>query len=91
MYKKFVSVLYVINIVAQAIFTLLTPVALMLLVGWLLVDKCGLPRWVYVPFILVGVIAGFISMIRFAIAAGEGLERLEKQNNENNKNGDNNE
>ena len=79
MYKKLVSALYVFNIVAQAIVTLLIPVALMFLFAWLLVDKCALPTWIYAVFIPLGVISGFISMIRFAIHAAEGLKRLEKE------------
>lgn len=78
MYKKLVSALYVMNIVAQSVITLLTPAALAFLLAWLLVDKCSLPRWIYAPFIVVGIIAGFISMIKFAISASEGLERLER-------------
>lgn len=74
-----VSALYVLNIVAQSIVTLLIPVALMFLFAWLLVDKFSLPTWIYAIFITVGVISGFISMIRFAIRASEGLERLEKE------------
>ena len=79
MYKRMVSALYVLNIVAQSIVTLLIPVALMFLFAWLLVDKFSLPTWIYAIFITVGVISGFISMIRFAIRASEGLERLEKE------------
>ena len=78
MYKKFVGSLYVMNIVTQSIVTLISPAALMFLFAWLLVSKCGLPSWIYAPFITLGVLAGFISMIKFAISASEGLERLER-------------
>ena len=77
-YKKFVGALYVMNIIAQSIVTLLTPAALMFFFAWLLVEKCSLPRWIYAVFITVGVIAGLISMVKFAISASEGLERLER-------------
>ena len=80
MYKKFVGSLYVINIIAQSIFTLLTPAALMFLFAWLLVDKCSLPTWIYAIFLPLGIITGLISMVRFAISASEALERLEAQN-----------
>ena len=79
MYKRFVGALYVLNIVAQSIFTLVTPAALMFLFAYLLVDKCSLPSWIYVPFIVVGFLAGLFSMVRFAISASEGLSRLEKE------------
>ena len=83
-YKKLVSALYVLNIVAQAIVTLLIPAGLMFLVGLFFVSSCGAPAWLYAVLIPIGVIAGFISMIRFVISASEGVERLEKQGRKNN-------
>ena len=80
MYKRFVSALYVVNIVFQAIITLLVPPALLFFINYLLVSRLSLPPWTYAISISVGFIAGMISMIRFAITASEGLERLEKQN-----------
>ncbi len=79
LYKKMVSALYVMNIMMQAIVTLLIPVGLMFLIAWLLVSKAELPEWIYAIFIPVGVISGFFSMIKFAIRSSEALERLEKQ------------
>lgn len=79
MYKRFVGAMYVINIIAQAMFTLLIPAALMLAVAWLFVEKCGAPGWLYAVLVTLGIISGFISMIRFVIRASESLERLEKQ------------
>lgn len=77
--------LYVINIVAQAIVTLLIPAALMFFIAMLLVLKCGVPEWIYAIFVPVGVISGFFSMIKFAIRASEGLERLERQKRDDGK------
>ena len=79
-YKKLVSALYLLNIVAQSIVTLLIPAALMFLLSWLLTSKLSAPTWLYAVLIPIGVISGFISMIRFVIRAAEGVERLEKQN-----------
>ena len=78
MYKKFVGALYAMNIVAQAAITLVMPAALMFFISWLLVEKCSAPTWIYAPLITVGVLAGFISMVKFTIEASEGLERLER-------------
>ena len=78
-YKKFVSAMYVINIALQGIFTLLTPIALAVFVSWLLTARSDAPSWVFVPFILVGVFAGLISMVKFILGAMRQLERLEKQ------------
>ena len=85
MYKRFVSAMYVMNIIAQAIFTLLIPAALMLAVAWLFVEKCGAPTWLYAVLIAVGIISGFVSMIRFVIRASEALERMENQRNKKTK------
>ncbi len=79
MYKNFVGALYVMNIVLQCIFTLLTPVAFMFLISWLSTSKLGAPVWLYAILLPIGFIAGLFSMIKFAITASEGLERLEKQ------------
>ena len=73
------------NIVFQAIISLASPAALAFFIGWLAVSKFGAPSWIYVPLIVLGIIVGFISMVRFAISASEGLERLEKNRNEKNK------
>ena len=87
MHKKLFSVLYAINIISQAIFTLLVPAALGFGISWLLVAKAGAPEWIYAVFISIGIIAGLISMVKFAITASESLERLEKQRKNNNKTG----
>ena len=84
MYKNFVSAIYVFNIVMQSLFTLLTPAALAFLACWLSVSKLGAPSWIYAIFLPLGIIIGFVSMIKFAISASESLERLEKERNDKN-------
>ena len=81
MYKRFVGAMYVINIIAQAIVTLLLPAALLFAIAWLFVAKCGAPEWLYAVMITLGIMSGFVSMIRFVIRASEGLERMENQRN----------
>ena len=85
MYKRFVGAMYVINIIAQAIVTLLIPAALMLAIAWLFVERCGAPGWLYAVLVTIGMISGFVSMIRFVIRASESLERMEKERNTKNK------
>lgn len=89
MNKNFISAMYVMNIVFQCILTLLMPAAFMLFVAWLLVTKLGAPSWIYALLIVAGVIIGLVSMVKFAISASEGLERLEKQNSKRTKNNTN--
>ena len=84
-YRKFVSVLYVFNIVAQGLFTFVTPVGIGILLSWLITSKLGAPTWIYVPFIIVGFIFGFVSMIRFILIAMRQLDHLERQHRESGK------
>lgn len=84
MHKKFFGFMYGMNIISQAILSLLTPPALLFAISWLLVRYAGAPKWIYVISITIGVLGGFVSMVKFAITASENLERLEnsKENKE---------
>ena len=77
--NKTFGALYVINIVSQAIFTLLVPTAVFFFAAWLLISKLSAPSWIYAVFIPLGVIIGFYGMVKFSISASENLERLERQ------------
>jgi hypothetical protein len=90
MYRKIVSAMYILNIVAQALITLVTPAALLFFVGWLLVSKAGLPTWTYAIAIVLGILMGLVSMVKFVISASESLERLEKQRQNKHKTGNSN-
>ena len=97
MHKKLFGALYIINIGAEALFTLVLPAALFWGIAWLTVTYLSFPDWVFVPAIVLGLLLGFYMMIKFILTAMEGLERLEKEqkerlkkqnkSNENNKNG----
>jgi pilus assembly protein TadC len=84
MYKKVIHALYAINIVAQCIFTLISSPALLFFINYLLVKHLSFPTWTYAISITLGFIIGIVSMIRFALSASEGLERLEKQSQSKN-------
>lgn len=92
MYRKFVSAMYILNILFQSFFNLATPIALMLGLSWLLVSKCSAPSWIYAILGVFGVLVGFVSMIKFILSASASLERLEKEREERDreKNGKNN-
>ena len=66
----------------QAIFTLLIQAGIFTLAAWLIVAFLGAPEWVYIPFILFGVLSGLLTMVRFIISAMQSLERLETQGKE---------
>ena len=79
MHKKLFSALYIINILAQALFTLVFPVAIFAGGAWLAVKYISAPGWIYAPVIVVGFLLGFCSMIKFILTAMAGLERLEAE------------
>lgn len=72
------SAIYIVNIVFQSIFTLLMHIGSSLLISWLLVEKCGLPTWLYPLIIVLGVLTGFFSMVKFILSTMNALDRLEK-------------
>ena len=84
MYKKLVSTLYAINIVSQAILTLLIPIGLGALVSYLLTNYAGVKPWIWAVLIPLGAISGIISMIKFVLSAMSALNALEKQHKETN-------
>ena len=79
LYRKLVSATYVINIIFQAFITLLLPAGLFFLCSWLLVRYAGAPTWIYAPLLIVGILIGLFSMVKFIISAMSALERLEDQ------------
>lgn len=92
-YKKLVGALYIMNIVSQAIFTLLLPILVGFGISWLLVTYLSAPSFIYVILIMLGVLSGLYSMVRFVLSAMAAYERLEKEQTESkktNKTGNNN-
>lgn len=81
-YQNLITPLYVINIVFQALITLLSPVAILFFFAWLLVTKLAVGSWIYVVFIMIGVFSGLYSMVVFIINASRALEAIEKQNSD---------
>ena len=73
------STFYVFNIVFQSIITLLWNIGAAFFVGWLFVRFLNAQPWIYVPLIIIGVITGFTSMIRFILTSMKALDKLEEQ------------
>ena len=82
MNNKAYGTVNVVNVVIQAIFTVLIQAGLFTLIAWLIVKFLGAPECVYRPFILFGVLSGLFTMVRFIISAMQSLERLEAQGKE---------
>ena len=79
--KKLVNAMYVLNIIAQAIFDLALPIGFGVLGSWLLVRYVSAPGWIYAPVVVLGALIGFYTMIKFVLSAMAALERLEKEQN----------
>lgn len=79
MYRKFITPVYLLNIIFQSIFSLLTPIALMTLIAWLLNARAGVGSWIFVVLIMLGVFTGLYSMLSFILSAMRSLERLEQE------------
>lgn len=77
-YTGAISSLYVLNIIFQSLFNLVTPALLLFAVSWLFVERASAPEWIYAISIPLGLILGLISMVKFIIVAMKNLERLEK-------------
>ena len=77
--KNFMNSMYALNIVLQSFWSLLMPIGLGILLGWLLTEKLGFGDYVFVILIILGVVIGIFSMIKFLLSALAGLERLEKE------------
>lgn len=87
--RRTYSFVYVINIVFQAIFTLLFHIGTGLLLAWLLVEKVGFASITYAILIILCIMIGLISMIKFILVSMRALDNIEKshknkwRNNEN--------
>lgn len=78
-YTKFVSAMYVLNIISQAFFTLAFPIGLMALLSWLLCKYAGAPGWIWAILIVLGALSGLYSMIKFILSAMNALDKLEAE------------
>lgn len=80
------NALYIANVVFQAIFTLVMHIAIGLGLSWILVTKCGLPSWLYAFIIIISVMSGLFSMIKFILSAMKALDNLDKAHKEKRRN-----
>ncbi len=77
--KNTYSTIYTLNVIFQAVFTLVWDILLAFAIGYALVEWAHLPEWVYVPLVVIGAILGFISMLKFIISAMNSLDRIESE------------
>lgn len=79
MYRKIYDLTYVLSVVIQGFWSLLFPIGVGLLGGWLLVNKVGAPSWLMIALTTAGVFVGLISMCKFLMSAMTALERRDKE------------
>lgn len=79
MERKLVNAIHVLNILFQAIYSLLFPVGVGVALSYVLVEFCGAKTWVWALLLTVGVLIGLVSMVKFILSAARNLERLEKE------------
>lgn len=87
--KKVFRVVYALNYVFQAAFSMLTPAGLLILLGWWLTERRGWGKWAMAVCVILGVALGVYSMFYFIIKTakhvdptqpGEGEDRGRKEN-----------
>ena len=76
---------YGLHMIVQAIVSLVSAPALLTLLAWYLHTYRGVGEWIYAPLIIFGVLTGFVSMIRYLLAASAHSAVLEKQAEEKRK------
>ncbi len=72
--KKVFSVAYSINFIIQAGVSMVVPAGLIILGGWLLVNRCGVGKWALAVAIILGILIGFYSMFYYIIKAGNSFD-----------------
>ena len=78
MQKKIYNAAYLINVIFQAFFNLMFPMAAGFLAGYLVTEKLSFPQWWYAVLLVAGLAAGLLSMIKFLIYALDAFEKIEK-------------
>ena len=85
MHNKFVTPAYLISIITQALFGLATPIGVMLLISWALVNYLSVGSFIYAILVPLGAIFGLYTMVCFIVRASSALEVVEKQRKEREK------
>jgi len=78
MQKKIYNAAYLINVIFQAFFNLMLPMAAGFVAGYLLTEKLSFPQWWYAVLLVAGLAVGLFSMIKFLIYALDAFEKIEK-------------
>ena len=82
MYRKFITPIYLLNMIVQSLFSLVTPIGLMFAASYLLNTRAGVGGWIYALLVTLGALVGLWSMISFILKTSAAIESLEKQHKE---------
>lgn len=83
MNRKLFNALQVLNVLFQAIYSLALPIGIGVLVSYLLTRFASVPGWIYAVMIILGVLMGLYSMVKYILIALGNMDRAEKQYEEN--------
>ncbi len=78
MHKKFISAFKTLNLLFQALYTLLFPVGIATLASFLLTKYASCPKWIWAVLITLGMFSGLYSMIKYLLSTIKSYERAEQ-------------
>ena len=77
MHKKVYNAAFLINVIFQAFFNLMFPMAAGFFAGYVLTEKLSFPQWWYAVLLVAGLAVGLFSMIKFLLYALDAFEKTE--------------
>ena len=83
MYRKITDAIHLLNILFQALYTLVLPIGIGALASHLLTKYTSVGGWIWAVLIITGVMTGLYSMIKFILSATKNLDRLIKNREQN--------
>lgn len=79
MQGRLLNAFQLLNIVFQAIYSLLFPVGVGAVISYLLTEYADMDSWIWALLLTVGVLIGLVSMVKFILSATQNMDRLEKE------------
>lgn len=79
MYDKLSSMLHSMNIIFQALYSLVMPIGIGGFSSYLLTKYASAPKWIWAVLLTLGTLLGLYSMVKYILTAMKNLELLEKQ------------
>ena len=77
--KNFSYILKNISMLGQLGLNIIIPIILCGLACWFLTDKCGVGEWVFIPGLILGIGAAFMSGYKFYLAETKKAKKEDKK------------